>query len=228
MRSSSSYRFLSVLIISAVVLGLAGVAAAQERVTRESVDQLTASWPATPREVAAKMIAKYGLPHEATASMLMWHDNGPWKHTIVFRDEVPHDFPKPHTDLLEQVVDYKVPPGKFDELAEYDGSVIVERTKGELSARCDKEEMNILALNLADDIVKGRRTVAESREFYAKTATAAMQGEKPPYIQALRFSSQVASADRDRPFAPQAMISSSPANDNGTQEDGTRNRMRKD
>ncbi len=51
---------------------------------------------------------------------------------------VPHDFPMPHPDLLEQFVDYQVPPDKFDELAQYDGSVIVERTKGEISARCTR------------------------------------------------------------------------------------------
>ncbi|MGH8284417.1 MAG: hypothetical protein ACRETT_01460 [Steroidobacteraceae bacterium] len=36
----------------------------------------------------------------------------------------------PHKDVLEQVIDYKVPPDKFDDLARYDGSVIAERTKG--------------------------------------------------------------------------------------------------
>lgn len=39
--------------------------------------------------------------------------------TIVYRDEVPHNFPKPHTDLLEQFIDYQVPPDKTDELARY-------------------------------------------------------------------------------------------------------------
>ncbi|MEX2153654.1 MAG: hypothetical protein WD825_09970 [Gemmatimonadaceae bacterium] len=58
---------------------------------------------------------------------------------------MPHSFPKPHTDLLEQFIDYRVPVDKYDELAAYDGSVIVERTKGEISARCDKEAMNFLA-----------------------------------------------------------------------------------
>lgn len=29
--------------------------------------------------------------------------------TIVYRDEVPHNFPKPHTDVLELFVDYRVP-----------------------------------------------------------------------------------------------------------------------
>jgi hypothetical protein len=41
-------------------------------------------------------------------------NTGLWKRTIVYRDEVPHNFPKPHTDVLEQFVDYKVPVGKFD------------------------------------------------------------------------------------------------------------------
>jgi len=52
-------------------------------------------------------------------------------------EEIPHDFPKPHMDMLLQSIDYPVPPDKFDELAAYDGSVIAERTKGELAARCD-------------------------------------------------------------------------------------------
>jgi hypothetical protein len=33
--------------------------------------------------------------------------------------------------------------------------VIVERTKGELSARCEGEEANFLAINLAHQIVTG-------------------------------------------------------------------------
>ena len=55
---------------------------------------------------------------------------------MLSRDEVPHAFPAPHTDFLEQFIDYRVPVEMFSKLAEYDGSVIAERTKGELSARC--------------------------------------------------------------------------------------------
>ncbi len=70
---------------------------------------------------------------------------------------------------MKQTISYQVPTDKYDELAEYDGSVIVERTKGEISARCDKEEANFLALNLADDIVKGKRSVKDARKHYAET-----------------------------------------------------------
>jgi hypothetical protein len=140
--------------------------------------------------------------------MLTWFNNGPWKRTIVYKEEVRHDFPKPHTDFVEQFIDYRVPTDKFDELAAYDGSVIVERTKGEISARCDKEEMNLLALNLSHDIVRGTKSVDQARQFYADTAVAAMKGEKPAYITALQFSrATMLTADRDVTTIPASMLS---------------------
>jgi hypothetical protein len=179
------------------------------RVTQSAVDNILASWPSHPRDAANKLIAKYGLPNEVTPSTLTWLNNGSWKRTIVFRDEIPHNFPKPHTDFVQQFIDYRVPPEKFDELAAYDGSVIAERTKGEVSARCDKEEMNLLALNLANDIVNGTRNVEQARQFYADSAVAAMKGEKPLYTTALQFSRPVIlTADLDVSTIPQPMISS--------------------
>ncbi len=100
---------------------------------------------------------------------------------------VPHDFPMPHPDLLEQVVDYRVPPDMFDELARYDGSVIVERTRGEISARCDAEAANFLAINLANDVATGERTVEGSRAFYAETMMAFKAGRSDPYVEGLVF-----------------------------------------
>lgn len=73
-------------------------------------------------------------------------------------------------------------------MAAYDGSVVVERTKGELSARCDKEEMNFLAINLANDVAKGKLTTDEARKQYAQQAMKFMTSkEKPPYTQKLQF-----------------------------------------
>ncbi len=190
-------RFLLALL---VVFGvcLAATATAQTQ-AQPSADEVLANWPETPREVAMTTIEKYGQPDGVTESRLIWHDNGPWKTTIVYRDVVQHDFPMPHPDLLEQVIDYQVPPEMFDELAVYDGSVIVERTKGTMAARCDKEEMNFLALNLAHDIVTGQRTVEEARQFYAETAMAFMNGETSPYTQGLQFEIPSGTPDPDQP-----------------------------
>lgn len=144
-------------------------------------------WHEAAQQAAQQMNEKYGPPDGVTDMMLVWNDTGPWKRTIVYKEAVDHDFPMPHPDVLEQTINYDVPVEMFDDLAAYDGSVIAERTKGILSARCDKEEANFLAINLANDIVNGKRTVEEAREFYAETIKAVMNGEKPEYTQGFVF-----------------------------------------
>jgi len=103
------------------------------------------------------------------------------------QEPVQHNFPMQHLDLLEQFVDYSVPADKYDELAQYDGSVVVARTVGEISARCDKEEANFLALNLANDISLGKKSVEEARTYYARAIKEMMQGKMDPYLQKLHF-----------------------------------------
>jgi hypothetical protein len=144
--------------------------------TREIVDEVISAWMDEPKKTANDMIAKYGVPDEITRSHMVWHNNGPWKKTILVNEEIDHDFPMPHHDMLLQVIDYKVPVNMFDELAAYDGSVIVERTKGEIGARCDKEAANFLAINLANDVVKGNKTPEQARQFYADAVSAMMNG----------------------------------------------------
>ncbi len=203
-----SFRSNAIACACALAFGAAGPALAQDRsmpkadatMARPSMaaDAMIAGWPATPKEVAMKAIAKYGPPNEATPSMLVWYDNGPWKKTVVFREEVKHDFPVPHTDLMQQWIAYKVPLDKYDEMAEYDGSVVIERTTGMISARCDKEEANFLAINLANDIATGRKSVAEARAFYADAVARSMKGEKPQYMQGLQFRASSGTADPDK------------------------------
>ncbi|WP_303907344.1 hypothetical protein [Thiohalomonas denitrificans] len=186
----------SAIVTLVAALGLPmSVFAQSEEMQNEAVQgatpadtrQIIEDWPEVSKEAANAMTEKYGQPDEATPSMLVWNNNGPWLRTIVYKEEIDHEFPVPHKDVLEQFISYNVPPDKFDELAEYDGSVIAERTKGELSARCDKEAANFLAVNLADDIIKGEKSVEEAREFYADTIKQVMQGQQPEYTTALLF-----------------------------------------
>jgi hypothetical protein len=168
-----------------------------------SVRAATSGWSAASQEALNAMTAKYGQPNELTPNMAVWYNNGPWKRTIISREAVPHSFPMPHDDVMEQVIDYRVPPGMADDLAMYDGSVIVERTKGELSARCDKEGANFLALNLANEIVTGRLTVEAARRRYAEEIMAMKAGHPTPYTQRLLFTpTPGGSRDPDAPVAP--------------------------
>lgn len=154
---------------------------------RGTVTQRLEGWHEASREAAMMMVEKYGEPAEETATMLVWHNAGPWKRTIISKEAVQHNFPMPHPDVMEQVIDYQVPWDKFDELAQYDGSVIVERTKGEMSARCDKEAANFLALNLAHDVVTGKQTVNGARAEYASQIKAMMAKESAPYTEGIKF-----------------------------------------
>lgn len=132
--------------------------------------------------------------------MLVWYGTGPFLKTALARDEVPHNFPMPHVDYLTQTVRHRVPADKLDDLHEYDGSVWFHRTRGELSAQCDVEEMNLLALNLAHDVITGKRTAADARAFYARTAMAFKQGDKSsPYVRGLIFPQEANAGDPDHP-----------------------------
>ncbi len=98
------------------------------------------------------------------------------------------------------------PREAFTDLAAFDGSVIPERTKGEISARCDMEPMNFLALNLAHEIITGKRSVDDARKTYAEVGTAFMSGDPSPYLEGLMFEpSSRGTADADE-IMPGPMI----------------------
>lgn len=151
------------------------------------VKKIIEDWPAMSKKSAEQTIQAYGPPNEATPSQLIWYYNSPWKRTVVYRDEIPHDFPQPHSDVIEQVINYQVPPEKFTEIAMFDGSVIIERTKGEVSARCDMEAANILALNMMHEIVTGRKTAEEARELYTEQTAAYVMNKPAPYAEQFQF-----------------------------------------
>jgi hypothetical protein len=168
--------------------------------TRPAASAILAAWPIKQRETATMLIGKYGNPDVVGDRMLVWFDTGPFTKTVLMRDAAPHDFPMPHVDYLTQTVLYRVPADKADDLFEYDGSVWVHRTRGELSAQCDMEALNLLALNLAHDVASGRRSVADARAFYARTAMEFKQGNRSsPYLTGLLFQPGANAADPDKP-----------------------------
>ena len=82
----------------------------------------------------------------------------------ISKKESKHSFPVEHTDMMMQSIFHKVPTDQYDDLAKFDGSVTVDRTQGLISARCDMEANNMLALNLVHDIITGKKTVAKARK----------------------------------------------------------------
>lgn len=136
---------------------------------------------------AGPVLEHYGPPDEATPSRLLWSRTGPWSRMEITADQVVHNFPTPHVDYFTQYVRYPVPPERAADLVAFDGSVLLDRTTGEIGARCDHEAFNTLTLNLAVEIIEGRRTVEDARTLYAETAAAYVMGRPAPYAEKLLF-----------------------------------------
>lgn len=166
---------------------------------------LTRLWPAVSRDAAAGLEMKYGPPDETTSSMLVWREAGPFKRIAVHAEGVRHALPTLHEDVVEHVIEYRVPVGRIDEVLQFNGSLEVRRTAGELASRCANEALNVLALNLAHDIVVERRSVAQARREFSRLAVSYSGGGSSPYTDSLAFRiPAAATADPDRPVDPSA------------------------
>lgn len=175
-------------------------------VNMQQVEDIISDWGSFPRKAAKDTIKKYGPPQEAIPSQLIWYNNGPWKRTRVIRDEIPHHFPQPHTDVLENVIDYKVPPHKVEDLARFDGSVYIDRTRGEVSSRCDMEAANLISLNLMHDIVTDRKTVLEARRTHGEITLAYLMDKPAPYAERLQFQTHGKTRFKDEVKIKHAML----------------------
>jgi len=197
MKHSTNIRTKTFAALSAAAL-LAGGAATAQADKMDDANNMMATWSMDAQKAAKGMIKIHGAPDEATSTMLVWHNSGPWKRIIASNTTTPHNFPGPHPDSVEQFVSYKVPESKHDEIARFDGSVNIDRTRGEMSARCDAEFHNILALNLAHDIITGKRSVEGARAFYTRVVMIEkMKMQLHPYGLRLNFSPQMGANDPD-------------------------------
>ncbi len=165
--------------------------------TLQHIHSIVASWPSRSRKVARDMIEKYGLPHEATESRLIWRYNGPWKQTIVHSDGMQHNFPRPHHDILEQSVDYRVPADRVADVIEFGASVLVDRTRGEIVANCDSEARNMLMLSQVHEICIGAKTPEQARATVKEQAAVIRFGWQKSHSDALGFA-QGLDVDREK------------------------------
>ncbi|HXH30831.1 MAG TPA: DUF4142 domain-containing protein, partial [Bacteriovoracaceae bacterium] len=81
---------------------------------------------------------------------------------------------------------------------------------GEMSARCDLEGHNILTLNLAKDIISGKKSVAQARKDFGTNVVDDVLGKHPIYVEKLTFEPQTMAkaAFPDKPIIPGSPIRS--------------------
>lgn len=153
----------------------------------KAISPSISEWPEDAREAAQLVVDQYGEPNEVTESWVVWHEPGPWKRIIASREVHDHNFPAPHLDSVESVIDYRFPDEKAREVYLFDGSVVINRSKGEVSARCHDEQANFLALNLMHDVATGAKTMQQARDYYAKEFLDYRRKKPTPYMEKLHF-----------------------------------------
>ena len=173
------------------------------------VKSIINDWPQDSRASAQLIINKYGEPDEAIPSRLIWYNNGPWKHTIVYRDTVKHNFPYPHSDGIEQTVSHEIPMEKACELVAFNGSLVFCCTRGEISACCQSEAANFLSINLAHDIILDKKTFEQARRFFCDSVIAYRQNRMVPHMERLQFTPESTTADADECVITEEHLTSS-------------------
>ena len=167
---------------------LSSVRAAEEPVDRGLVAAVVIeSWPAVSAAAARAVIARYGVPDEVAPDRLAWIENRPWRRTVV-RRMAPLDADAEDRGVIEQAVDYRLTPRQASALKAFDPRLVYDRGARELGSRSEREAVNFLRLNLANDIVSGRMTPDQARALYAQVLRLEGAGKSSSYLQVLYFS----------------------------------------
>ncbi|MFI5362475.1 MAG: hypothetical protein ACHQ49_10935 [Elusimicrobiota bacterium] len=153
----------------------------------KDASSLIMSWPKNAKITARHLLHKYGPPDAATDWTLSWNNHGPWSRITLLRRGPSDAFPTAHRDVVENTIQYDVPEEKAGQLVKFNTALDVDRVNGTLSARSDSEAANTLALNMADEIVRGKRDAYAARDFMRSTLNKAMSGKSSPYMDHLLF-----------------------------------------
>jgi len=156
----------------------------------ETPKNIVRKWPASPRGAAELLLEKYGEPDQFDRNTLVWFHNGDWKKTIVRRAVSRRDPTGRRKDFIEQTVGYLVPGDKIADLNRFNPMIEVSLSAGEMSFASESESNNRLALNLAEEILTGKRGVADARAFYAKTTRLAASGKSSSYLDQIQFEAE--------------------------------------
>ncbi len=197
---SLSRRRIAGLGLAAVLASAAGIVHAQTEAgtmpetemsgESRSAESVIQNWPKKVQADARMLIDRYGEPSTVEDNQLVWTDNGPWKRTVMHKEGLTRPMIGKSRDHLEQVINREVPEEKVADLEKFDKRLKVDRAAGELSSRSDSERMNFLTLNLADDIIKGQRTVSDARSFAKQVQSLEKAGKSSPYLDGLIFTQQ--------------------------------------
>src|SRR5690606_34266014 len=113
-----------------------------------------------------ELLPQYGDPTEVTSDRLIWSNFAQFKVIIVHKHLYSSYFPLLHQNPVEHVIDYKASSDRITNVWNYNGSVVLNTTQGEMSAFGPNEEMNILSMNLTHKIMSGEINADRARVIH--------------------------------------------------------------
>jgi hypothetical protein len=135
---------------------------------------------------AQNMIERYGLPDEVRPNAVTWFDAGPWKR-IEVRNVRPPLVDTEDLGIIEETIAYPLAPSQAASVLLVDSSLAYNAREQQLSASADREELNYLRLNLADEVANGRATPEQARATFARVVDLEQSGKSSPYMRGLLF-----------------------------------------
>lgn len=177
---------LAITVGSTMVAACASVTLRTPESRRYFAEAVTENWSDYSRLQAARLMEEYGPPDKVGHAELVWNDKGVWKRIRVW-DVTPYYDSNTGSPNLEQTVSYPVLPETRAQLAALGRKVQVSSDGTELSARGTSETANLLSLNLAEEILAGRRSPADAARFYESMINLSISGKSSPYLERLLF-----------------------------------------
>ncbi len=152
------------------------------------------AWPDATKTAAQSLISKYGQPDTVTEKKLAWHDKDQWAMVAVYRDQVQSTTPSPHKAFISNGVELKVPEAKVAELQRFDRGLVIDQLDGFVVSNGPSEAANTLTLNLVNDIITGKKSVASAKTFYRDTMMKSVAGKSSSYMDSLQFTPKSSSS----------------------------------
>lgn len=171
-------------LISALLLAAGGCASLPHEVATKVIDR----WEGPSAEAGRALLQRYGVPDDVTPNQLVWDRRGVWKRTVVWNRAPVYRTPG-DLAVMEQTVDYRLDLMQTVQLLAFSDGLVVDLAHGELSSRAGNEGINYLTLNLADEIVRGAKTVQQAQAAYTRIVSLTAAGKTSPYTQKLLFAS---------------------------------------
>lgn len=143
-------------------------------------------WEGPSAAAGRALLERYGVPDDVTPNQLTWDRRGTWKRTVVWNQAPVYRAPA-DLAVMEQTVDYRLDLMQTVQLLAFSDGLVIDLAHGELSSRAGNEGINYLTLNLADEIVRGVKTVPQAQAAYTRVLALTAAGKTSPYTEKLLF-----------------------------------------